>query len=60
MSIVSKLPQAFANNGFIINNLVVSVSTTIPIGYSATSSGPIIINSGVTVTVPSGSRWVVL
>ena len=60
MSIVAKLPQAFANNGFIINNLAVSVSTTIPTGYSATSSGPITINSGVVVTVPSGSKWVVL
>jgi len=60
MSIVSRLPQAFANNGFIINNLIVSVSTTIPTGYSASSSGPITLNSGVTVTVPSGSRWVIL
>lgn len=60
MSIVSKLPQAFANNGIVINNLVVSVSTTIPTGYSAMSSGPITLNAGVVVTVPSGSKWVVL
>jgi hypothetical protein len=60
MSIVAKLPQVFANNGLIINNLTVSMSLTIPTGYSATSSGPITVNSGVVVTVPSGSRWVVL
>jgi hypothetical protein len=32
----------------------------IPSGYSASSVGPITVGSGVTVSVPSGSRWVVL
>jgi hypothetical protein len=60
MSIVAKLPQAFANNGIVINSQTVTVSATIPSGYSASSSGPITVNSGVVVTVPSGSRWIVL
>jgi hypothetical protein len=37
-----------------------TVSYTISTGKNAMSVGPITLNSGVTVTVPSGSRWVVL
>jgi hypothetical protein len=60
MTIIKSLPQVLANNGLVVNNQIVSVSTTIPTGYSASSVGPITVNSGVTVTIPSGSRWVVL
>lgn len=42
------------------NDLTVTTSYTITSGKSASSVGPITINSGATVTVPSGSRWVVL
>ena len=42
------------------NDLTVTTNYTITSGKSASSVGPITINSGVTVTVPSGSRWVVL
>jgi hypothetical protein len=42
------------------NAQIIAANYTIGAGNSATSSGPITINSGVTVTVPSGSRWVVL
>ena len=52
--------QFAASNGLFVNNRTVSVSYSIPTGYSATSAGPITVNSGVAVTVPSGSRWVVL
>lgn len=45
---------------FVENTLVVTTSYTLPTGKSASSVGPITINSGITVTVPSGSRWVVL
>ena len=38
----------------------ITSNSSISSGYSATSAGPITIASGVTVTVPSGSRWVVL
>jgi hypothetical protein len=40
--------------------MTIGASYTIPTGYSASSVGAVTIASGVTVTVPSGSRWVVL
>lgn len=49
-----------ATNGLMINNMTISASYSIPAGYSAMSAGPVTIASGATVTVPSGSRWVVL
>lgn len=45
---------------FYENSLTVTTNYTITSGKSAMSAGPITINSGVTVTVPSGSRWVVV
>jgi hypothetical protein len=52
--------QLSASNGLVVNSNTVSASYSIPSGSSATSAGPMTIASGVTVTVPSGSRWVVL
>jgi trimeric autotransporter adhesin len=49
-----------STNGIHINNLTIASSYTIPSGYGAMSTGPITLSSGVAVTVPSGSRWVVL
>jgi hypothetical protein len=46
--------------GLYENNSVISANYTITSGNNAMSSGPITVNSGITVTVPSGSRWVVL
>ena len=37
-----------------------TVSYTISTGKNALSVGPISLNSGVAITVPSGSRWVIL
>jgi len=45
---------------FVENSKIVTASYTITTGKCASSVGPITINSGVSVTVPSGSRWVVL
>ena len=53
-------PQFAASNGIVLNNSIVATTFSIPSGYSASSVGPVTVNSGVTVTVPSGSRWVVL
>jgi len=39
------------------NDLIVSSDYTITAGKSAVSAGDITINTGVTVTVPDGSRW---
>jgi len=42
------------------NAQTIAISYTIPTGRSAMSTGPITLNSGVAVTIPSGSRWVIL
>lgn len=49
-----------ASNGLICNVITVTANYTIPTGSSAMSVGPITVNSGIAVTIPSGSRWVVL
>jgi len=53
-------PQLSASNGLVVNSKTVAVSYSIPSGSSAMSTGPITVNSGIAVTVPSGSRWVVI
>jgi hypothetical protein len=45
--------------GLYENNATISANYTIASGNNAISAGPITINSGVTVTVPSGSTWTV-
>jgi hypothetical protein len=49
-----------ASNGIVVNGATVSSSYTIATGSNASSAGPITVDSGVSVTVSSGSRWVVL
>ena len=49
-----------ATNGIVVNSNTVSASYTIPSGSSAMSAGPMTVASGQSVTVSSGSRWVVL
>ena len=49
-----------AENGLVINKQTVATNATIATGYSAMSAGPVTVASGVTVTVASGSRWVVI
>lgn len=49
-----------SSNGIQVNSKTVSTSYTIATGNSGMSAGPITIASGQTVTISSGSRWVVL
>lgn len=42
------------------NTQSISSNYAIPTGSSAMSVGPITLANGVSVTIPSGSRWVVL
>jgi hypothetical protein len=49
-----------AGNGIYVNSLTIDVSYTIASGTSGMSAGPVTVASGITVTVASGSRWVVL
>jgi len=46
--------------GYIENAATITVSSTINAGNNAISGGPVTIASGVSVTVPSGSRWTVV
>lgn len=52
--------QFASSNGLTLNNATVSANYTLPTGYNAVSAGPITVASGITVTVPSGSTWVVV
>jgi hypothetical protein len=53
-------PIQRASNGIVTNNKTIGTSFTIPATDNAMSSGPVTLSAGVTVTVSSGSRWVVL
>jgi hypothetical protein len=53
-------PAVEASNGLVVNNMTIGANYSIPSGYAASSVGPVVVSSGVTITVPSGSRWVVL
>lgn len=45
---------------FILNSQIVTTSYSIPSGKNASSTGPLTINGSVVITIPSGSRWVIL
>jgi hypothetical protein len=46
--------------GYIENAALVTQSSTINAGNNAISGGPVTVDSGVSVTVPSGSRWTIV
>jgi len=52
--------QLGASNGIFVNSTTVSANFTVPNSYHALSVGPVTINGGVSVTVPSGSNWKVV
>jgi hypothetical protein len=49
-----------ADEVFVQNDQIVTTSYAIPSGKNAMSTGPITVDSGAVVTIPTGSRWVVL
>lgn len=49
-----------ADNIFIENGQTITTNYSIPSGKNAMTTGTVTIASGITVTIPSGSRWVVL
>jgi hypothetical protein len=53
-------PQFAASNGLNLNNGTIGTSYTFPTGYNSVEAGDITISGGVTVTVPSTSRWVIV
>ena len=52
--------QVIAGNGFFANPNTLVTSYTLPASYNASTTGPFTIPSGLSVTVSSGARWVVL
>ena len=52
--------QVGASNGIFVNATTVSANFTVPNSYHALSVGPVTVNGGVSVTVPSGSNWKVI
>lgn len=46
--------------GLVENDADITVNYTLTTGRNAMSAGPITVAAGVVVTVPSGSRWVIL
>jgi hypothetical protein len=53
-------PQFVASNGLNVNNGTIGTSYTFPTGYNSVEAGDVTLSGGVTVTVPSTSRWVIV
>lgn len=53
-----KAPRA--SNGIVVNSATISENYTIATGDNGMSAGPVAVNSGVTVTISSGSVWTVI
>ena len=49
-----------ANGAIHENSSTIAASYTMRTNYNGVSAGPVTINSGVTVTVPTGSVWVIV
>lgn len=52
--------SVYGNEGYIENSTTITSNQTIADGNNAISAGPVTVNSGVTVTIPSGSVWTVV
>lgn len=50
----------YGSSGLTENNATVTQSYTINSGNNALSGGPVVVDSGITVTVPSGSYWTIV
>jgi hypothetical protein len=53
-------PQFAASNGINLNDGGIDTSYTFPTGYNGISAGDVTVANGVTITVPSGARWVIV
>ena len=53
-------PNVVASNGMLVHSTTVATSYSIPVGSNALAAGPMTVASGAAVTIPSGSRWLVL
>ena len=53
-------PAVASSNGITVNSATVSATYSIPSGSNGLSAGPVSVATGVTVTVPTGSTWVIV
>ena len=53
-------PHVIATNGIMLNNSTITANYTIVSGTNGMSIGPITMSPGISVTITSGQRWVVL
>lgn len=53
-------PQMYASNGLFVNSTTINSSYTIASGANAFSVGPITVANGISLTVSSGQKWVVI
>lgn len=53
-------PNIEASNGMLVHSYTVNTSYSIPSGSNAIAVGPVTVAGGAVVTIPSGSRWLVL
>lgn len=60
LELTAAAAQLQATNGIVVNSATVTANYTIPSGSNAMSAGPVTVNSGVTVTISSGSVWTVV
>lgn len=60
LSFATVASPAQADGSIIVNYTTISNNYTFSSGYNGFSVGPITVASGVSVTVPSGQRWVVI
>jgi hypothetical protein len=53
-------PNFFSTNTLYENAQTITANYTISTNYNAMSCGPITINTGATVTIPTGSNWTIV
>jgi hypothetical protein len=53
-------PNFFSTGTLYENAQTITANYTISTNYNAMSAGPITINTSITVTIPTGSNWVIV
>lgn len=49
-----------ASNGIFLSSNTIATSLTLPTNYNGVSAGNVTLSTGITVTVPTGARWVIV
>lgn len=53
-------PHFASSNGIFLNSKTIATSLTLPTNYNGMSAGTVTLSTGITVTVPTGARWVIV